>query len=79
MHKVYRPADFTDGLSNVCGISERLQGDWTKGVRKRGGDYLLTQRSIIISEPDDRQYEQLCDETQSTVMYESGAAARVGL
>ena len=37
---VYSPADFTDGLSATVGVSERLEGDWTKGVFKWGGDYL---------------------------------------
>lgn len=40
--RVYGPADFVDGLSNVVGISERLQGDWTTGSFRRNGDYLLT-------------------------------------
>ncbi|WP_165252573.1 DUF1559 family PulG-like putative transporter [Paludisphaera soli] len=38
--KTYRPADFADGLSNTIGVSERLQGDWTRGPFRRGGDYL---------------------------------------
>jgi prepilin-type N-terminal cleavage/methylation domain-containing protein len=37
---VYSPAAFTDGLSATVGVSERLEGDWTKGVFKWGGDYL---------------------------------------
>lgn len=36
-----RPADFRDGLSQTAGGSERLQGDWTSGTFKRGGDYRL--------------------------------------
>jgi len=35
------PANFTDGLSNTVGSSERLQGDWTKGTFRSGGDYRL--------------------------------------
>jgi len=33
------PSDFRDGLSNTIGVSERLQGDWTEGAFRRGGDY----------------------------------------
>jgi prepilin-type N-terminal cleavage/methylation domain-containing protein/prepilin-type processing-associated H-X9-DG protein len=43
VHRFYRPADFGDGLSQTVGASERLQGDWTKRVFKRGGDYLLAE------------------------------------
>jgi hypothetical protein len=39
--KVYRPADFSDGLSSTVGVSERLQGDWTKSTIKNGGDSRL--------------------------------------
>ncbi len=35
-----RPADFLDGLSSTIGVSERLQGDWTKEVFSPG-DYRL--------------------------------------
>jgi prepilin-type N-terminal cleavage/methylation domain-containing protein/prepilin-type processing-associated H-X9-DG protein len=38
--QAYSAASFTDGLSNTAGVSERLQGDWTKGIFKWGGDYL---------------------------------------
>ncbi len=41
VHRDYAPADFLDGLSNTVGISERIQGDWTKGAFRRSGDYLL--------------------------------------
>lgn len=41
-HKIYRSADYRDGLSNTVGVSERLQGDWTAGTTKAGGDYYLT-------------------------------------
>ncbi|MGP0064919.1 MAG: DUF1559 domain-containing protein [Isosphaeraceae bacterium] len=37
---VYSPADFADGLSATVGVSERLEGDWTKGTFKLGGDYV---------------------------------------
>jgi hypothetical protein len=36
-----RAANLTDGLSNTAGVSERLQGDWTKGVFKPNGDFFL--------------------------------------
>ena len=40
-HRFYTPAAFTDGLSQTVGVSERLQGNWTKGVWTPG-DYVLT-------------------------------------
>jgi type II secretory pathway pseudopilin PulG len=42
VHLVHAPAAFTDGLSNTIGVSERCQGDWTKGLFKRWGDYALS-------------------------------------
>jgi prepilin-type N-terminal cleavage/methylation domain-containing protein len=42
VHRFYRPADFTDGLSQTIGASERLQGGWLSGSFKHGGDYLVT-------------------------------------
>jgi prepilin-type processing-associated H-X9-DG protein len=47
--KTFRPADFADGLSNTIGVSERLQGDWTKGTFRRGGDYLGTSQPSDVS------------------------------
>ncbi len=41
MHAFYRIAQFSDGLTNVIGVSERLQGDWMQGTFNRGGDYRL--------------------------------------
>ncbi|AGA26616.1 DUF1559 family PulG-like putative transporter [Singulisphaera acidiphila] len=40
-HRSYGPADFFDGLSNTVGVSERIQGDWTRGTQTPG-DYYLT-------------------------------------
>ncbi len=34
-----RAANITDGLAQTVGASECLQGDWTRGIFKRGGDY----------------------------------------
>jgi prepilin-type N-terminal cleavage/methylation domain-containing protein len=42
VHRAYRAADFRDGLSNTVGVSERLQGDWTKAAFRKSGDYFLT-------------------------------------
>jgi prepilin-type N-terminal cleavage/methylation domain-containing protein/prepilin-type processing-associated H-X9-DG protein len=44
VHVAYPPAAFLDGLSTTVGASERLEGDWTKGPFKLGGDniYLST-------------------------------------
>jgi hypothetical protein len=38
VHVVYSPAAFLDGLSATVGVSERLEGDWTRGQFKLGGD-----------------------------------------
>ena len=38
---VYSPADFTDGLSQTVGASERAQGDWILGAYKPNADYYL--------------------------------------
>jgi prepilin-type N-terminal cleavage/methylation domain-containing protein/prepilin-type processing-associated H-X9-DG protein len=46
VHVVYSPADFTDGLSATVGVSERLEGDWTKGPFKWGGDYLYVATAV---------------------------------
>lgn len=50
--RTYRAADFADGLSSTVGVSERLQGDWTRGPFRRGGDY--TEASPPLDEPDAR-------------------------
>jgi type II secretory pathway pseudopilin PulG len=41
VHYVYTPADFSDGLSNTIGGSERLRGSWGNGSFKPGGDYRI--------------------------------------
>lgn len=46
------PADFGDGLSSTVGASERLQGDWTKGEFKAGGDYYLGELGYVYMSPD---------------------------
>ncbi len=43
---VYPTASFTDGLSTTVGVSERLQGDWTKGRFKLGGDYVYVATAV---------------------------------
>ncbi|WP_158633389.1 DUF1559 family PulG-like putative transporter [Tautonia sociabilis] len=40
-HRFYRVSQFSDGLSQTIGASERRQGDWTSGRYDRGGDDLL--------------------------------------
>ena len=42
----YDPADIRDGLSQTIGVSERLQGDWTK-VIFRAGDYLIVDQPRV--------------------------------
>ena len=47
------PADFPDGLSNTIGASERLRGDWTKGVFRQGGDYpAFLSPDVLVDAPD---------------------------
>lgn len=46
IHRFYRPADFSDGLSQTIGASERLQGGWLVGRFKADGDYLITDTDI---------------------------------
>ena len=41
MHAFHRASSFTDGFSTTVGVSERVQGDWSKGVFTRAGDYRL--------------------------------------
>jgi prepilin-type N-terminal cleavage/methylation domain-containing protein/prepilin-type processing-associated H-X9-DG protein len=53
MHVFYGPAHFPDGLSNTVGISERVQGDWTKEVFKKGGDYRLAPFGLVPVTPND--------------------------
>jgi prepilin-type N-terminal cleavage/methylation domain-containing protein/prepilin-type processing-associated H-X9-DG protein len=46
------PADFGDGLCSTVGVSERLQGDWTKSDFKAGGDYYLGNLGYTYMSPD---------------------------
>jgi prepilin-type N-terminal cleavage/methylation domain-containing protein/prepilin-type processing-associated H-X9-DG protein len=54
----YSAASFTDGLSRTVGVSERLQGDWTKGTFKWGGDYIYVATAVqpmiapVLYDPD---------------------------
>ncbi len=48
-----RPGDIGDGLSNTAGVSERLQGDWTKVTFKPGGDYLIADKFGIYFTADE--------------------------
>ena len=59
--KTYRPADFADGLSNTIGVSERLQGDWTRGPYKRGGDYMTSTQPLRVPPPSSDSAVSLCD------------------
>jgi len=60
----YSPAAFADGLSTTVGASERLEGDWTNGPFKWGGDYLYLNTanppSIATSLWDPDQAVQFC-------------------
>lgn len=69
-HRVYSAASFQDGLSNTAGVSERLQGDWTNGVKKRGGDYSLTSpRALFIV--DSATAIAICSSLPATAKIES--------
>ncbi len=48
-HRFYAPADFRDGLAHTVGASERLQGDWTDGPFRRGGDYYLGRVDVTTA------------------------------
>ena len=50
--RVCRPADIGDGLSATVGFSERVQGDWTKQVYRKGGDYRLGDRFNVYMTGD---------------------------
>ncbi len=63
MRKILVPANFTDGLSHTIGASERLQGDWTRGIYRQGGDYLLTEQSLSVFEGDADRAVALCSTT----------------
>ena len=72
MHVVYRPPQFTDGLSNTVGVSERLQGDWLRDTFNHAGDYLLgdfAPDSVITAE----QAVSLCSGLPTTTVQESRA------
>ena len=72
VHVVYSPANFTDGLSSTVGASERLQGDWTRGQFKLGGDYLLFRTlewSEYFNSPD--QTLQFCSSLSLSLPQES--------
>ena len=44
-HRAIGPADFSDGLSQTIGLSERLRGDWSRARFRRAGDYALADGS----------------------------------
>ena len=73
VHRNYTPADFLDGLSNTVGISERLQGDWVKGVFKQSGDYLLGPVDEIGSVRTSNDAVALCSSNRGTDPHESRA------
>lgn len=53
VHVFRGPAEFSDGLSNTIGVSERLQGDWMKGTFKRNGDYFLLKNAYSLANTPD--------------------------
>ncbi|WP_435016130.1 DUF1559 domain-containing protein [Tundrisphaera sp. TA3] len=59
-HRVYRAADFTDGLSNTVGISERVQGDWDPSAFTAKGDYLLLGVAHPVQEPPIQSILSMC-------------------
>lgn len=72
MHIFYHAADFPDGLSNTIGVSERLQGDWSTGSVKRGGDYLLANLGLGTLSPGNGESEIIrCLSSSSTSSFES--------
>lgn len=53
VHNCHRSSDFRDGLSQAAGLSERRQGDWTKEIFRRDGDYVVLEALV----PDYLSYE----------------------
>jgi prepilin-type processing-associated H-X9-DG protein len=53
MHEFRTVAQMGDGLSNIVGASERIQGDWTSDRFDRGGDYRLADFGLTVVDTDD--------------------------
>jgi prepilin-type N-terminal cleavage/methylation domain-containing protein len=49
--QAFRNSDFPDGLSSTVGFSERLQGGWSKGGFRPGGDYRLRDGEYAGPDP----------------------------
>jgi prepilin-type N-terminal cleavage/methylation domain-containing protein len=71
-HVFHRIEEYSDGLSNTVGVSERLQGDWAKGTVKRGGDFLVTDIGVVKVGGPDWAVEQ-CSRFQNASTFESRA------
>jgi len=70
VHRVYAAADYPDGLSNTVGVSERLEGGWTRGVFKVGGDYIVTALSPQAASGPDEALE-ICAGLEGSHPWES--------
>ena len=67
---VLGPADFTDGLSQTIGFSERIQGDWNLSTFRRHGDYRLLGHQGAWSPTLDEAL-QACANVPATAKHES--------
>ena len=56
----YSPADFRDGLSQTVGVSERQQGDWTRGSFKPRGDLPMDPRNYPAWFPTPDALSEVC-------------------
>jgi prepilin-type processing-associated H-X9-DG protein len=66
VHTSYRTSDFTDGLSQTIGASERIQGDWTEGVFHRG-DFLTLGLNEQVPRPATPEWViAVCDRAAMT-------------
>jgi prepilin-type N-terminal cleavage/methylation domain-containing protein len=82
VNAVYSAASFTDGLSRTVGVSERLEGDWTKGSFKWGGDYIYVATAVqpymapALFDPD--QAVRYCSELPLSLPQESRGGGKLG-
>ena len=72
----FRPAHFSDGLSQTVGVSERLQGDWTRSTYRRGGDYPFAGVGLVAPTPDAGL--ALCRSAHAALTTESPIESRGG-
>lgn len=68
VHRFLSPREFTRGLSNVVGVSERIQGDWNDGQLTHG-DYRESSTSNYSGDAD--ATIAFCEQTVADAAFES--------